>query len=225
VEIKSYAPTVWVSRSYSETWWSDLSAEVQSSTWDARREILFATCFGETILFEWVRDTVLPSFRSQGLQLKAAGRLDDGIEFKRRGEWQRLTEMYFPPDRRCGLLERWIRVPALAFASGDRPCPPYYSCSGKQLPTLRHLPGWRDLDTLIRYRNGFVHAHASRPDSSILEEESHPVPDPSELVSVRPGWAKSVIQSPAIRLYADWDAEAPSWLVTSTTSGSGDDAV
>lgn len=95
LRISATAPpsTVWQSDNYAEDWYRDAMAEVCSGgNYNARRrEIIFATCFAESFIFEWARGK---------LQVEE---IND----------------YFPPERRCqhdtryhrNLLKKWKEVP------------------------------------------------------------------------------------------------------------------
>ena len=52
------SPTIFVAENYAEDWYKDALAEVNDSANknNKRREIVFAACFLETYLYEWVRN-------------------------------------------------------------------------------------------------------------------------------------------------------------------------
>src|SRR5688572_8593570 len=54
-------PTVWITSSFAPAWFQDALREARMGTdHTARRsEIVFAVCFAESYLVEWVRDAVL----------------------------------------------------------------------------------------------------------------------------------------------------------------------
>ena len=78
---------LWVNYSFAPDWLGDALTEARSGPGHRprRREILFAVCFVESYLFEWVRDDIL------------------------KREYNRL-EKYFPTDDRTGVRERWKEV-------------------------------------------------------------------------------------------------------------------
>ncbi len=54
--------TLWTSANFAPEWFQDALSEARRTTQDRnarRREIVFAVCFVESYLFEWVRDEVL----------------------------------------------------------------------------------------------------------------------------------------------------------------------
>jgi len=81
-------PTIWLTYSFAPEWLNDALCEARTGRGhDARRrEIVFAVCFAESYLVEWVRDQVL----NQDL-----GRLSE----------------FFPPGERRGVAEKWKDVP------------------------------------------------------------------------------------------------------------------
>ena len=98
VEIRT--PTVWIAGNYAEWWYADALAEAKAEPstlkelWGVRRrEVIFATCFAESYLFEWVRDECL-------------GR-----------DYERVLE-YFPLDKRRPLADRWKAVTLALFNDG-----------------------------------------------------------------------------------------------------------
>jgi hypothetical protein len=86
--VQGHPPKAVIKQHFSEAWYRDACRETLSSRdKDARRrEILFAVCFAETYLFEWVRDDLLT------------------------GGHKDLTE-YFPTIKKRGVREKWKSVP------------------------------------------------------------------------------------------------------------------
>jgi hypothetical protein len=77
---------IWLAAVFAPKWFDDAAHEAASVGPDARRrEIVFAVCFAESYLLEWVRRDVLKDLR----------RLDD----------------YFPPGDRRSVTDRWKEVP------------------------------------------------------------------------------------------------------------------
>jgi hypothetical protein len=83
-----------------------------------RREILFAACFVESYLLEWVRDYVLDH------------------EF-------RVVDKYLPSDDRQGITERWKTVTKMLHADGRIAAQPDYLHSSAWRDFIR-LVGFRD---------------------------------------------------------------------------------
>lgn len=86
------APTVWLTYSWAPLWLGDALDEARSTPPEGQvahtrgREILFATCFAESYLFEWVRDSVL------------------------RRDYRELAR-YFPPGRKWDFVPKWADIP------------------------------------------------------------------------------------------------------------------
>jgi hypothetical protein len=80
--------TLWQSDNFAHEWFADALSEAQNGQDDhARaREILFAVCFAESYLFEWVRDEVL------------------------KRDFSKLKD-YFKPEERPSVLEKWKDIP------------------------------------------------------------------------------------------------------------------
>lgn len=80
-------PTVWLTYTFAPEWLSEAreEAKVAGDHSARRREIVFAVCFAESYLFEFVRDSI------------------PGIDF------QRVSE-FFPPGDRRGICDRWKEV-------------------------------------------------------------------------------------------------------------------
>ena len=75
---------VWLSYSFAPHWFQDALTESKlDDDFNARRrEILYAVCFAESYLVEWVRDAVLE------------------------GDFDKLS-IYFPPGMKKGVCEKW----------------------------------------------------------------------------------------------------------------------
>lgn len=87
--------TVWLSYNFAPEWFKDalFEANIPNDHNARRREILFAVCFAESYLVEWVRDTVLNH------------------------DFQRLNQ-YFPPGQVTSGTEKWKRVLKLLHKDG-----------------------------------------------------------------------------------------------------------
>ena len=85
---------------------------------------------------------------------------------------------YFPPDDRRGVIERWREVPKSLHAKGLIQAPPDYG-KGRF---------WQDFTKLVDYRNGLVHARASRPQADHMPPAEIPLPRPEDLNEMGPGW-------------------------------------
>ena len=87
IKITGYAPTIWITSSFAQSWFDDAKKESNTLGKDARRrEIIFSIAFAETYLLEFIRDKILNSDYSK---------LDD----------------FFPPEDRRGVTEKWKEIP------------------------------------------------------------------------------------------------------------------
>jgi hypothetical protein len=79
---------MWTDYGYAYEWFNDALTEARmgGDYNQRRREILFAVCFAENYLFEWVRDTVL------------------------KGDFDKLNK-YFPPGSRRDVFTKWKDIP------------------------------------------------------------------------------------------------------------------
>jgi hypothetical protein len=72
---------------------------------------------------------------------------------------------------------------------------------------------WADFDSLVKMRNGLVHAHASRPNTEGLPEDKKPTPGPDVLKELEAGWAKETVANLVRELHKAAETPPPSWLV------------
>jgi len=169
-------PEVWIAASFAQAWFEDALREARTGP-DAharRREIVFAVCFMESYLVEWVRDIVGPK------QIAA----------------------YFPLDDRRGIRDRWKEV--LKQLEKEKLI--------AQAPNFL-LPYWEAFLRLIAYRDGLVHALASRPSSSAAPPKAKPIPPMEALGNMPPGWAVGVVVDVVRQLHQAANTPPPSWLV------------
>jgi len=120
-------------------------------------------------------------------------------------DYEKLNQ-YFPPIERkrpkMPVRERWREVPKQLASEG----------------LLSRLPRWtaeQDMawKRLVDYRNGLVHARASRPDTKGLGNGENPIPGPDELDQVvKRGWALGVVIDRIRGLHQAAGTELPSWL-------------
>jgi putative transcriptional regulator len=181
IRASSSTPTVtaWLTYSFAPDWFADALREAQTGQdhHARRREIVFAVCFAESYLLEWVRDEVL------------------------KGAFPRLNG-YFVPGKWQSVVDKWKDIP-------------------KQLRDDRLIPAipklgesyWEDWLKLVNYRNGLVHARASRPESGSQGNESNPLPSRSDLDRLPAGWAVQVVVTLVRRLHDAVGTSPPTWLV------------
>jgi hypothetical protein len=126
-------------------------------------------------------------------------------------EWVRNIDIgavnnYFPakprfkkdPRYRRTLKGKWKEVPKELFDDGKIPCEPQLNLS--------------ELGTLIKYRDGLVHAAASRPSTASQSPEERPVPASNELKRLRAGWALSIAVELVKKLHLDLGTKPPDYL-------------
>jgi transcriptional regulator with XRE-family HTH domain len=111
-------------------------------------------------------------------------------------------ERYFPSDDRRGIRQRWKEVV-------------------KELQRANHIPNspefqgtyWDDFILLVRYRDGLVHARASRPETDSQPKEAKPVPSKTVLDQLSAGWAVRVVVTLMRRLHDAVGTPSPTWLI------------
>ena len=120
-------------------------------------------------------------------------------------EWVRnidigIVNNYFPAKskHRMTLKEKWKEVPKELFH--DRKI---YSEPELDLG---------DLGRLIEYRNGLIHARASRPSTATQPPEEKPVPGLGELKKQKPGWALSIAADLVMKLHQDLGTDPPDYV-------------
>jgi hypothetical protein len=109
---------------------------------------------------------------------------------------------YFPAGVRYSALEKWKGIPKLLRDAGLIP----------QVPDLGR-PYWEEFRELVRYRDGLVHAVASRPDTSSLSPTEKPLPPKSVLDQLEPGWALRVVIELIRQLHKTVGTTPPPWLI------------
>ncbi len=169
--------TAWKHYRHAPDWFEDALREAQSAGHNARRrEILFAVCFADSYLAEWVIVDVLQR---------------DFIQSRK----------YLPSRDRRGVTDRWKQIPKQLLEDGFIPAK----------PDLGDPHGMEWL-RLVDYRDGLVHANASRPETAGLTAEWMPRPTKSELDTIEPGWALNVVLERVRRLHQAVGTQPPPWL-------------
>ncbi len=108
---------------------------------------------------------------------------------------------YLPSDDRRGVTDRWKEIPKKLLEDELIPAKP--DLGGP------HGTEWL---RLVDYRDGLVHANASRPETAGLTAEWMPVPTKSELDTIAPGWALRVVVERVRRLHHAVGTQSPPWL-------------
>ena len=115
---------------------------------------------------------------------------------------------YFPENDRRGLTEIWKVTTDRLHQEGALPRTP--NLGGP------HGEEWK---RLTRFRDGLVHASASRPStpSAMGDDLPKPSPSPEDLDALDPGWALGVTVEHIKRLHEAAASRAPSWLIAPRT--------
>jgi hypothetical protein len=103
--------TIWLTYPFAKEWFQDALHEAKTGTDHnaRRREIVFAVCFAESYLFEWIRDQVLD-----------------------RSDFQKLVRdlnQYFPPGKWQSITDKWKYIPKRLLSDGLVPAAPDLSQS------------------------------------------------------------------------------------------------
>ena len=110
---------------------------------------------------------------------------------------------YFPPrGRHRGVKEKWKEIPSQLKKDGLIP----------GVPNLGG-PDGEEWSRLIKYRDGLVHASASRPETDSLSDEEGPTPPTSSLSETARGWAVGVVIKRIKCLHNAVGTPYPSWLL------------
>jgi hypothetical protein len=114
----------------------------------------------------------------------------------------REVDKYLPLGDRDGIRERWKRV--IKDLEADQKIRAKPSFAG---------PDWTQFITLVAYRDGLVHANASRPTSDAAPDATPPVPSPDDLRDMEPGWPVRVVADLVRSLHAAVGSGTPRWLI------------
>ena len=86
--------TIWSKQNFAESWFRNALNEAHGEDLDAKlREIVFAVCFAESYLVEWVRDEIC------------------------RGSLGKLAD-YFPSGSKMGAMQKWKKIPKQVLPNG-----------------------------------------------------------------------------------------------------------
>ena len=196
----------WNASTYSEEWYKDALKEAKMSNDQGarRREIIFAVCFAEAYLVEWVRDDIFPK---------------DLAKFNR----------YFPPDTRRGVFQKWKSIPKKLKRAGIINSVPNrndtYWNDWKKLVDYRNglvharssrpessrgnepIKKNRLLEVLLRWKTKIF---GSRQAPTTMNT---PWPTRAELASIREGWATEVVYELVSKHVTAAGKTPPSWLI------------
>jgi hypothetical protein len=169
--------TIWTTNRYAQDWFADAMREGDATGYNARRrEIIFAVCFADSYLAEWLVGDI-------GLDLTT-------------------SRAYLPAHDKRGVTDRWKEIPKELVRNNVIPAAP--DLGGP------HGEEWR---RLVDYRDGLVHANASRPQTTNQPPELEPMPSRPELEELEPGWPLRVAVERVRRLHAAAGTSPPDWLL------------
>jgi hypothetical protein len=115
-------------------------------------------------------------------------------------DFVRLSRYFQPSDRRS-VSDKFKVVPKALADDGLISAP--LDCGGTEFDQFKRL---------VDYRNGLVHARASRPSTGGLSPDSQPRPSKSDLDSIAGGWATRVVRRMLEKLHQNSKTERPEWL-------------
>jgi hypothetical protein len=99
---------------------------------------------------------------------------------------------YFPPGKKRGVREKFKKVPKELKKDGL--IAGFLDCSGRE---------WQKFCDLVTYRDGLVHATASRPSNVKLKPDEKPVPSKQTLDSLPAGDAVETVRTLIRKLHSD----------------------
>jgi hypothetical protein len=110
-------------------------------------------------------------------------------------------DKYFPAGKKRGVREKLKKIPEQlkkdGLVSGA------LVCRGQE---------WDDFLEVVAYRDGLVHAAASRPETDGQPENKKPVPPAEVLDALPPGWALEIVRVILRKLHSDTKTPIPDWL-------------
>ena len=114
-----------------------------------------------------------------------------------------LINQYFPSNRKIPITDRWkIVIDDL-----------YKNKMISVKPDLGTFRSWEDFKTLVKFRNGLIHASASRPETSDQPETERPFPSLDDLQNKQNGWATGVVVDLIRELHQAVGTATPAWLI------------
>ena len=116
-------------------------------------------------------------------------------------DFQKLN-IYFPPGRWMTVTDKWKEIPKQLLK--DRLI--------RGIPVLEDPGYWGEWLKLIEYRNGLIHARASRPETASLSEKEKPKPSKTILDNMASGWPTRVVAELIRRLHAATGSAMPPWV-------------
>jgi hypothetical protein len=108
---------------------------------------------------------------------------------------------YFPVGLRRGVCDKFRQIPKQLVDDGRLPA--RLDCGGREFAAFNDL---------VDYRDGLVHASASRPQTTAWPPDQQPIPTRGELVDMTPGWAVGVVRALIMKLHLDTNTPLPDWM-------------
>jgi hypothetical protein len=109
---------------------------------------------------------------------------------------------YFPDGARRGIRKRWPSVIKALHADGRI----------VGLPNVVTSRAWQSFCQLVEYRDGLLHAGASRPSGTGVAAKAEPKPSMRELDELGGGWAADVVAELIRELCSAARTQSPSWI-------------
>lgn len=191
------AATVWLSQTSAPQWLNDARTEAeqgeklqsdldeehskttqQELVRSLHREIVFAVCFAEAFLLEYLRDYIF-------IHRPGKGHREALVQFVEREKDAR----GIPRWERSGIRKRWKWAVKTLQEEGKLEDQPAFE--GQAWQAFQ--------EELAPFRNGIVHASISRPTRA--SEEDAAEPSPGDLLDLGPGWATSIVTELAHNLH------------------------
>jgi hypothetical protein len=117
-----------------------------------------------------------------------------------KSRFREVTE-YFPANRRRGVTGKWRELPKQLAVNGKIASAPNLG-----------LQSWTDFVDLVKYRDGLIHARASRPLTVDTQQEELPFPTNDDLVKLSPGWPTRVVAQLIRELNLAAGLSVPQWV-------------
>ena len=115
-------------------------------------------------------------------------------------DYQRLS-VYFPPGKKRGVKEKWKDIPKDLLRDGLISATPQLNDRD-----------WANFLELIDYRDGLIHAGASRPENPSIPASELPVPSKTHLDNLLAGWAIGAVVAMIRNLNRAAGTSDPDWL-------------
>jgi hypothetical protein len=149
-------PTVWISENFAQDWFADAKNEAKTGKDynSRRREILFATCFLESYVFEWTRQIV--QIENINDYFPPTHRSSEGLRYRRslKKKWKEVPKELYDDGKisanpqldlsKLGTLLRYRH--GLVHAAASRPATDAQPKETKPFPPKKALkqlkPGW-----------------------------------------------------------------------------------